>query len=61
MSVDCRGLFHSLLLQGNSTVLVTESGSCMSSFYLYFTYSVNLGEKQLATVGLEGYLYMGHP
>ena len=36
---------------------LTGSGSSASSFYLYFSYSVSLGE--MTTVVLEGYLYVG--
>ena len=55
----CRSLFHCLLLQENSPVLLTGNGSWVSSFCLYFSYSVSLGKT--TTEVLEGYLYARAP
>ena len=43
----------------NAPVLFTGNGSRVSSFYLYFSYSVSLGK--LTTVVLEGYFYQDCP
>ena len=48
-----------MFFQGNSLGLLIGSGSSASSFYLYFSYSVSLGETLLSPVVLEGYLYVG--
>ena len=56
--LDWRGLFHCLLLQGNSPVLLIVSGSWASSFCLYFSNSVSLG-KTTIYCGLGGLFIQG--
>ena len=57
--LDCRGLFHCLVLQVNSPVLLTGNGSWASSFLKYFSYSMSIGKP--TTVVLEGYFYVSTP
>ena len=54
--LDCRGLFHCLLLRVNSAFILTWKCSSASSFCLCFSHSVNLGKPTILV--LEGCLYV---
>lgn len=54
--VDWRDLSHCLFFQETSLVLLIRNGSSASSYSLYFSYFMNLGE---ATAVLESCFYVG--
>lgn len=47
------------ILSGEFSWSLLGSGSSESSFYLYFSSFLSLGEKSVSTVVLDNYLYVG--